>query len=56
MAHTPLYASLVAVFLVGFIVIAQLQAHANDTAALTGSAATAWTAFISYVMMFYCFI
>jgi hypothetical protein len=40
---------MIAVFLVGFIVIAQLQAHANDTGALTGSAATAWTAFISYV-------
>jgi hypothetical protein len=40
---------MIAVFLVGFIVIASLQGHANDSGALTGSASTAWTTFIGYV-------
>lgn len=40
---------MISVFLVGFIVIANLQAHANDSGALTGDAATNWTTFIGYV-------
>lgn len=40
---------MIAVFLVGFIVIANLQAHANDSSALTGDAATNWDTFIGYV-------
>ena len=40
---------MIAVFLVGFIIIANLQAHANDSEALVGDAATNWTTFIGYV-------
>lgn len=40
---------MIAVFLVGFIIIANLQAHANDSKALVGDAATNWTTFIGYV-------
>jgi hypothetical protein len=40
---------MIAVFLVGFIIIANLQAHANDSGALVDSAATNWTTFIGYV-------
>lgn len=40
---------MIAVFMVGFIVIAQLQQHANDTGALNSTAGTNWTNFMSYV-------
>lgn len=42
---------MIAVFLVGFIVIAQLTANstANASGALTGNAATVWTQFLSYI-------
>jgi hypothetical protein len=42
---------MICVFLVGFIVIAQLTANAtaNATGALIGSAATNWTNFIAYM-------
>ena len=40
---------MIAVFLVGFITISALVAHANDSEALTGEAATNWTNFITYM-------
>jgi hypothetical protein len=40
---------MIAVFLVGFIVISALIAHANDSGALVGAAATNWTLFIAYI-------
>lgn len=42
---------MICVFLIGFIVIAQLTANAtaNATGALTGTAATNWTNFIAYI-------
>jgi len=40
---------MIAVFLVGFITISALVAHANDSHALTGAAATNWTNFITYM-------
>jgi len=40
---------MLAVFLVGFITISSIVAHANDSGALTGDAATNWTNFVSYM-------
>ena len=40
---------MIAVFLVGFIVISALIAHANDSEALVGDAATNWDLFIAYI-------
>jgi len=40
---------MLAVFLVGFITISSIVAHANDSKALTGDAATNWTNFVSYM-------
>jgi hypothetical protein len=37
------------IFLIGFMMIAAVQSHANDSGSLTGSAATAWTNFITYL-------
>lgn len=42
---------MIAVFLIGFIVIAQLTTNAtsNASGALTGTAGATWTAFIAYI-------
>jgi Sec-independent protein secretion pathway component TatC len=40
---------MIAVFLVGFITISALVAHANDSGALIGAAATNWTNFVAYM-------
>ena len=40
---------MLAVFLVGFITISAIVAHANDSGALIGDAATNWTNFVSYM-------
>jgi hypothetical protein len=37
------------IFLIGFMMIASIQTHANDSGALTGSSATAWTNFVTYL-------
>lgn len=37
------------VFLIGYIMISSIQAHANDSGSLTGDAATNWTNFITYL-------
>lgn len=42
---------MILVFMVGFIVIGQLQLHANDTGALNGDAGTNWDTFITYVWL-----
>jgi len=40
---------MLAVFLVGFITISSIVAHANDSEVLTGDAATNWTNFVTYM-------
>lgn len=42
---------MILVFMVGFIIIGQLQLHANDTGALNGTAGTNWNTFITYVWL-----
>jgi membrane-anchored glycerophosphoryl diester phosphodiesterase (GDPDase) len=37
------------IFLIGFMMISAVQAHANDSGSLTGSAATAWNNFVTYL-------
>lgn len=37
------------IFLIGFMMISSIQTHANDSGSLTGSAATNWNNFITYL-------
>lgn len=39
------------VFLIGYVMISSVSAHANDSGALTGDAATNWTNFITYLWL-----
>jgi hypothetical protein len=40
---------MVIIFLIGYMMIASVQAHANDSGTLTGTAATSWNNFIVYL-------
>ena len=40
---------LIVMMLVGFLIVSNLQAHANDSGQLTGNAATHWNTFITFV-------
>ena len=40
---------LIIIMMIGFIVVANLEAHANDSEQLTVDAATNWTNFITFV-------
>jgi hypothetical protein len=42
---------MVLIFMVGFIIVGQLQLHANDTGSLNGTAGTNWNSFIGYVWL-----
>ena len=37
------------VFLIGYMMISAVQTHANDSGSLTGSAATNWNSFITFL-------
>jgi len=40
---------LIIIMMIGFIVVANLEAHANDSEQLTGDAGKNWTNFITFV-------
>jgi hypothetical protein len=42
---------MILIYMVGFIIIGQVQLHANDTGALNGTAGTNWNTFMTYVWL-----